>query len=264
MAMFSYHATRGTTQWFSSDAIDHIPLWSPDGRTMVFSSTRDGGRNLSSNLFLQAIDGSGTAERLTRSPQHQDPGSWSPDGNWIAFVAAGSRRGYDLYLFDMRTRQPVEFRVTDRDEWHPAISPDGNWIAYQSNEFGDPEVSDVHVEAFPRGGGRTQVSTGGGGQPTWSRDGTKLYFRKGSEIWSAPVRLGSTFEAGRAAAVMRVDNWWTRTSFGPPGYVPTPDGRGFFVTRGEPATPPPARLIVALGWTDELRTRVGAAATANR
>src|SRR5262249_44857720 len=60
------------------------------------------------------------------------------------------------------------------NEVEPMFSPDGRWIAYLSNESGRNEV---FVRPFPGPGGKWQVSTGGGDDPTWARTPKELLYR---------------------------------------------------------------------------------------
>ena len=140
-------------------ASDFFSLWTPDGQRVVFSSTRDGGFE---NLYWRAADGTGQAERLTKSPNKQTPYSFSPDGKQLAFTERDPETGRDLYVLSMEgefTSEPL--LQTPFHERAPAISPDGRWMAYSSNESGPYQV---YVRPFPNvEDGKWQVSTGGGG-----------------------------------------------------------------------------------------------------
>ena len=139
-------------------ASDFFSLWTPDGQRVVFSSTRDGGFE---NLYWRAADGTGQAERLTKSPNKQTPYSFSPDGKQLAFTERDPETGRDLYVLSMEgefTSEPL--LQTPFHERAPAISPDGRWMAYSSNESGPYQV---YVRPFPNvEDGKWQVSTGGG------------------------------------------------------------------------------------------------------
>jgi eukaryotic-like serine/threonine-protein kinase len=249
-----YNWRLGTQVRWPSLVAEHLPIWSPDDSRLVFSSTREGPMN----LFLQAADGSGPAERLTRSPQHQDPASWSPDGDRIAYAQADPHTGWDVWIVDVRTRDSTVFRRSQANEYNPMISPHGRWLAYSSDESGRRQV---YVEAFPGGGGRKQVSPDGGDQPAWSRDGRELFFRRQGEVspelWSAPVNTRPNLQVGRAARVLSIPHWATTPrTWGPPAYLPTQDGQHFFVIRMEPWEEPPERFAVVLDWRHEVKARL--------
>jgi dipeptidyl aminopeptidase/acylaminoacyl peptidase len=98
-------------------------------------------------------------------------------------------------------RKPEVFLKTPFGEVDPAFSPDGRWIAYDSNESGRTEV---YVRPYPPGGGKWQVSDGGGAYPRWSRDGRKLFYRTDEGIMAAPVETpGDSFRAGKPSPVLR-------------------------------------------------------------
>ena len=71
--------------------------------------------------------------------------------------------------------QPKVFLNTQFFETDPEFSPDGRWIAYISNESG---ANEIYVRPFPGPGGKTQISTGGGSLPQWSRTGKELYYTR--------------------------------------------------------------------------------------
>src|SRR5262249_9634455 len=123
---------------------------------------------------------SGTPERLTKIESTVGPQSemWSPIGNILLFSMSGPPR--TLWTFSpgidekpKRLMEPAAFSVSNG-----TFSPDGKWIAYSSGEFGQ---NDVFVQAFPLKGTKYRISTGGGHDPVWSRDG-KLFYTRGETI----------------------------------------------------------------------------------
>jgi len=154
------------------------PVWTPDGRRLVFRSSISGGVI---NLYWQRADGSGEVQRLTESPNPQFPVSWHPSGKFLAFYEARPQTGNDLMILPMegdeasgwKPGKPTVFLNTPFAEQEPVFSPDGRWIAYQSTESGRAEV---YVRPFPGPGGRWQVSTDGGTYPVWSRTRRELFY----------------------------------------------------------------------------------------
>ncbi len=78
-------------------------------------------------------------------------------------------------------------------EWVAQFSPDGRFVAYCSNESGQYEVQ---VQPFPEGRGKWQVSTSGGGQPRWSKDGKELFYVEGDMLIAVAVRTTPSFSSG--------------------------------------------------------------------
>ncbi|HLE22252.1 MAG TPA: protein kinase, partial [Vicinamibacteria bacterium] len=164
-------------------------IWSPDGEYLVFSSDREGAEN----LYRKRADGSGEQERLTDLPTSGWATSWSPDGRFITYWTA--ENGSDLWILPLEgERKPELFLGTPFRENVGAFSPDGRWLAYASNESGRGEV---YVRPFPAGGGKWQVSDGGGDFPCWSRDGRELFYRTDTGLMVTSVETtGGTFRAG--------------------------------------------------------------------
>ncbi len=128
------------------------------------------------NLFWQAADGTGAAERLIASPSGQNPKAVAPDGKRIVFTAIGdTASANDLHVLMLDGTPRTEPLIqTAFYKSNPAISPDGRWMAYESNESGQPEI---YVRPFPNvNSGRWLVSSAGGRQPQWGRDGRELFY----------------------------------------------------------------------------------------
>ena len=165
-----------TTRLTPSDGIFRSPLWTPDGRFIVCRSA--GG------ISWMRSDGSGKPALLTKSEQLQIPGSFSPDGQRLAFmyVPVGSEgsNGTDLWTVpvesngsEMKAGSPEPFLQTPFNEYHPQFSPDGRWLAYSSNESGSLQV---YVRAFPETGEKWMISRSGGHHPVFSRGKSELLF----------------------------------------------------------------------------------------
>ena len=148
------------------------PVWSPDGRYIVYRTT--GG------MSVTRSDGAGKPQPLTQSKNLQVPWSFTPDGKRLAFFEQDSKTSTDLWTVPLesdsaglRAGNPEVFLQTPATEVFPSFSPDGRWMAYVSDESG---TFQVYVRAFPDKGGKWQISNGGGGYPMWSRNGHDLFF----------------------------------------------------------------------------------------
>jgi len=149
------------------------PIWSPDGRYILFSAP--GG------IFWTRSDGGGKPQPLTESKNLQVPFSFTADGKRVAFNEFTAASAYDILTVPvesgnsgLRAGKPEAFLQTPFDERQPAWSPDGRWMAYTANDSGSYQV---YVRAFPDKGGKWQISNSGGAYPEWSRNGHELFFR---------------------------------------------------------------------------------------
>ena len=91
--------------------------------------------------------------------------------------------------------KPFPFVNTSFDEALGQFSPDGRWVAYHSNESGRHEV---YVQPFPGPGGKWQISTSGGIEPRWRRDGKELfYIAPDGKLMAAPIQSAGTDAGGQ-------------------------------------------------------------------
>ncbi len=235
---------RGTPTRFTFDpAFDQTPIWSPDGSRIVFSSDRDGVLN----LYQRAASGAGNDEVLLKSDHAKIPNDWSADGRFILYQTST-----DLWVLPLSGDQkPFPFLQTEFNEGWGRFSPDGKWVAYSSNESGTWQV---YVQSFPASGGKWQVSTAGGAQPQWRRDGKELFYLSSDrKLMAVEVKgNGPTFEAGVPQALFEP----RLQTFGLPGprniYVATADGQRFLVTSA-PEERISTPTTVVLNWTADLK-----------
>jgi Tol biopolymer transport system component len=154
--------------------LDLGPVFSPDGKTLVYSSFRAG----RFDLYLKDL--AGESRPLYESGDtHKFPTDFSPDGKTIAFQQrhlSGDKAENHEDIWILPAGDPAKafpFIATAAVEMGGRFSPDGRWFAYQSDETGRPEV---YVTSFPAHQGKWQISTGGGSLPAWRRDGKALFF----------------------------------------------------------------------------------------
>jgi serine/threonine-protein kinase len=230
--LFIYEWTRDTLTRVTFGAVAARPVWTPDGRRIVFRSARD----KVINLYWLRADGSGDVQRLTESQNIQTPASWHPSGKFLAFYETNPQTGNDLMILpiegdrepEWKPGKPTVFLSTPFAEQEPMFSPDGRWIAYHSLESGRAEV---YVRPFPGPGGKWQISTEGGTFPTWSRTRAEIFYAgPDSRLMVVPYRVeGDVFMADRPRA-------WSERRFMPrPGlgsFDLHPDGERFVLAAG--------------------------------
>ena len=180
--IFTYDFARGALTKMSFDGASHWPLWTPDGRRLTYRSWKTG----TMTMWWMPADRSGAPELLTSVGSMQSPESWAPNGTMLAFTQMDNpESGSDIYLLPMEgNRTPRPLIRTKFSEGSPKFSPDGKWLAYSSNESGRPEV---YAMTFPGPGPTIQLSTNGGTDPVWRRDGRELYYRNGDQMMVVSV-----------------------------------------------------------------------------
>ncbi len=216
--------------------------WTPDGKRITFGSDRAGPRN----LFWQPADGSGAAERLMTNDHTQVASSWSPDGQALLFEQTGPGTGFDVWTYRTSDRKSQPFLNSRFNEIGPRFSPDAHWMAYASDESGRYEV---YVQPYPGPGGKWQVSTEGGTEPVWARNG-ELFYRNGEKVMVVQTMTSPTFSAGTPKLLFE-GRYATYQSL--PDYDVTPDAQRFlFLNTGDESR---AEISVVVNWPEELKQR---------
>lgn len=181
---------------------DVVPVFSPNGNRVIFSSERKG----SPDLFLKDLSGMKNEEFLYGSPLQDYPTSWSPDGNSILLSVLGNpKTKWDLLLLPLTgDKNPVPLAQTEFNEWVGMFSPDGRWISYQSDESGKYEI---YVRTLDAQGGKWQVSVGGGEAVRWPRKSKEIIYVSGDrKVMSAEVRYtSSSFEVVRTTLLFELN-----------------------------------------------------------
>jgi Tol biopolymer transport system component len=232
-----------TTSGLVSSGVAPGSIWSPDGRDVVFASTQKGRPR---DLFQKASNGAGPENVLLADDTGKYPESWSPDGQFLLYNtnAVKSNHFFDLWVLPLfGDRKPFLFIESPFIDLASQYSPDGRWVAYNSNESGR---SEVYVVPFPGPGARTRISTAGGDNARWRRDGKEIFYLERNTLMAAGVAAnGSRFEVGtvqRLFDVPTVDGYWP--------YDVTPDGQRFLVNTLESEVAP---LTIVVNWPAALK-----------
>ena len=170
------------------------------------------------------------------------PGSFSPDGQALAFYEVHPTTRRDLHVLDLGDDGASNpFLVTPANEREPVFSADGRFIAYVSDESGRDEI---YVRPYPGPGGMWTVSTDGGDRPRWSSETGELFYWEGNQIMAVPVETEPEFKVGRPSALFG----GVRSAINL--YDVAPDGQSFFVLQRDSA---PKELRVIFNWFEELK-----------
>jgi eukaryotic-like serine/threonine-protein kinase len=243
--LYDSNLTRKTRFTFDP-GFDNNPVWSPDGRSLVFNSDRR--TRLKYDLYLKDASGARNEELLFESDEYKRPTSWSRDGRFISYVVGdGPTSKGDIWILPLEgERKPFPLIQTPQiDEERARFSPDGRFVAYDSDESGKRQV---YVTPFPGPGGKQQVSTDGGEDAVWRGDGRELFFISEGKMMTAEVKPnGSGLDIGNARLLFDAV-----TGFGPgTHYDVTPDGKRFIIAAIGEGGAAPMNLVI--NWTADLK-----------
>ena len=227
---------RGTTINLLSNSYATAPVWSPDGHYLLFDSRQ---ADQQKGIYRIAAKGGSAPQLLKTTPLTSH--ITSVEGDTAAVMVNDPVTNIDLWLLSLR--EPFEFKpfkVTAAAERQGALSPDGLWIAYASNDSGH---SEIFVEPVPGPGGRQQISSDGGEQPRWVRNGKEIVYRNGTKIMSVPVQTQPVFKSGKALELF--DRKFDRGG-AVPGYDVSTDGQTFVMTRSERDSATQVRVVIGL------------------
>ena len=240
-----YHLDRGTLTRLTFENDNRDPLWTPDGKRVVYTSLRNG----LYGLYWRPADGSGPEELLSASKNWVFANSWSADGRFLAFGQQDAETGFDILILPVGgDRKPYPFVRSSFREWFGEFSPDGRWIAYESNESGR---SEVYLRPFPGPGGKWQVSTEGGARPEWSRDGRELFYFESDRMMRVTVDSGHALAVGRPELLFPC-NCLNSGRY----YEVTPDAKHFLLIQNAQPVSPVAQINLVLGWGSELERQM--------
>jgi serine/threonine protein kinase len=221
----------------TNGSLSNAPVWTPDGKDLLFDSV---GASQKRGIYRVAADGSSPPQLVheTTISSHVT----SVEGGHAAVMVNDPVTSADLWLLSLGAQSDMHaFKQTSATERQGTLSPDGRWMAYVSNESGR---SEIYVEPVPGPGGRWQISTSGGEQPRWVRNGREIVYRNGTKMMSSAVQIQPAFAAAKPVELFdrKFDRGGAVT-----GYDVTPDGQTFVMTRSEKANPTEIRVVV--GWS---------------
>jgi serine/threonine-protein kinase len=243
-----YNLTRHTLIRLTSDGDSSFPIWSPDKR-VIFQSwpTLSSAK---SQYFLKGADGRSEVEPLMRLETRSYLTSCSHDGKKLLITTfdLDSKLTQDVCVVPLEVSgngQPEPFIQRDNMQREGVWSPDSRWVAYSSDET---RWWEVYVEPYPGPGPQVRISTEGGTQPVWSRDGKELFYRCGSKMMVASIITEPEFKV-TSSEVLFEGRYLMFGAFH--NYDVAPDGRFLMIQESGESTPPYIHLV--LNWFEELK-----------
>ena len=238
-----HEPARGATTRLTFDpALDQTPVWSPDGKQILFASSR----RVGFRLYLKNADGSGPDEEVADlgAGLQVHAWDWSRDGKNVLV-----RKENELWYLSWPQRVAKPLFQAEWTVRNAQFSPDGRWIAYASNETGSMEI---YVSPFPSVNGKWQVSSAGGQEPRWRQDGKELFYLSAEgKMMAAAVTAGTSFEAGSPVALFQTHPRQPVSASDVFSYDVSGDGQRFLIlSKVDEANPAP--LSVLLNWTSEM------------
>ena len=245
--LWVYDLGRGSNTLLTEEGMTSFPIWSPDGKRLLFGWQK----SVRMNLFQQPFDGRSPTERVTTSNYDQRVGSWSSDGTRVALIETRAESGHDISMLDTGSGRVTTLLNSRFDETYPEISPDNRWIAYCSNET---KRYEVYVRALA-GSGRYQISTEGGTQPLWARNGKQLFYRWQDQVWVVDVHTDGALAPSRPRLLLTRSGY----SSGHPvrGYDLSLDSQRFLMVQiDKRAHSPVTEMVFVQNWFEELQAKL--------
>ena len=243
-----YDMDTGTFSRLTAGGAAISPVWSPDGSKVFYVGLGD---KQAYAIWSQPADGGSPPEKIIDTNLALGVVT-APDGRSLLYTRYSNNNTWDIFRVRLdSTPVATPYLTGSSNEVGPEFSPDGRWVAMVSDESGRDEV---YVRSYPNPSARVQISAGGGSEPVWSRDGTRLYYRSGR------VRLSVRLSTGPAVRLLSRDTAMTQAGSIVDGglrsgYDISRDGR----ILGLVSNKDDYQLVVVPNWQVELEQRLAAA-----
>jgi Tol biopolymer transport system component len=235
---------RGTEARFTSHpSLNYRPVWSLEGAQIYFSSTRAG----RTDLYRKSAGGGSQEEPLFHNNTPKFAMDWCLGGKLLLYQSTAGILALPL----SGEAKPIAIVTSEFTSTQPQLSPNGRWLAYVSDESGRNEI---YVQPFSAEGSqppnRWTISSSGGTDPRWRRDGKELFYLAGDgKLMSAPVKnsSGGVFATDSPQPLFEIPPYFGRVGTGAFRYSVTSDGKRFLVLTG-PTNAVQAPLTVITNW----------------
>jgi Tol biopolymer transport system component/DNA-binding winged helix-turn-helix (wHTH) protein len=227
--LWLFDLSGGASSRFTFEPVDETnAVWSPDSQEVAFNAVHDG----AVDVYRKPVTGANKPKELLVSNENKQIECWSPDGRSLLY-----RIDDKTWVLPLGGGKPTGPYAME----YPSISPDNRWVAYTSNESGRGEV---YVQSFPPTEGRWQVSTTGGTEPLWRKDGKELYYMSGDRLMAVEVKTNPhAFETGISRMLFEVRLESTRRRS---RYQVADNGRRFLLNLPIESFSP---VTVTVNWT---------------
>ena len=230
----------GTLTRFSADGVTTDASWSTDGKRLAFARREVQGNGIQAiNIYQRQTDLSSGEDTLVTGAGNRWPWSWTPDGKTLVYDELLPGKPTRIVSSSMDRSTPPQVVVeTPFASRLGMLSPNGKWLAYTSNESGRVEV---YIRPFPGPGSSSQISTAGGTQPMWSRDGNELFYREASKMMAARITTTPQVRVSSRTALFD-DRFLTSNAT---NYDVLPDGRFIMIESASGSAP---QLFAIVNW----------------
>ncbi|MEO8190582.1 MAG: protein kinase [Acidobacteriota bacterium] len=227
------------------------PVWSPDDSRIAYlhgSAAAERGKVPEWSIRIKSVRGQGAESNVYSAPTTSYLTGWSADGARLLFNQGGGKSRNDVWGLEVSNRKSEVLVQTPAEDRDGTLSPDGRWLAYMSSESGRFEI---YVQPFPGPGGKWQISSAGGNQPVWGRDGKAVYYvTLDGRLMRVAVRTDPSFETEEPHTLFSPR--MRRTLI--PQYAVFPDGERLLIN--SLAAPDVADSIrIVQNWTAALPAR---------
>ncbi|MCU0225424.1 MAG: serine/threonine-protein kinase [Acidobacteria bacterium] len=254
VGLWIFDFTRHTmTPLVTTGGSSQAPVWTTDGSRVAYRATRRGTRT----VYWKASDGTGDEQPLTVGRGvTETPTSVSPDGQWLVFQDIGGEAKGAITTWRMRLsgdRTPQPLGQPGSTQTGGQVSPDGRWLAFVSSASGQNEL---YVQPYPGPGPSKLLSSGGGSEPRWSRDGRELFYVSGSRFLAVdvPARPGAPWGEPRVL----FEGQFRRASNANTASDVSPDGGRFLRIQQSVPDRSQDHIDVVLNWHAELDAKAPA------
>ncbi len=229
----------GTLTRITDDGSARNPVWSHDGKRILYASTKAG----RSAFWWTNADGSSAPVKIGSAAYNAWNIDLTPDGASVVYNGIyNGTFNIRTYSLDSSHSEREIVALPNAIETNGRFSPDGNWIAYQSNESGQMEA---YSRRYPGNSDRVQISVSGGARPVWSHDGRRIFY------WEQQKMMVATLAQDPSLRVLSRRSLFAGTFLSE--FDVSRDGARVLAIETMPSS---IELVVVPGWKSELKQKL--------